>query len=257
MSLPAFEKALAELADTKDLTATPLVMHFRIRTHGGTIPECTHPFPITDSVGALKKLQIRTDIGVAHNGIIHSVTPRKGISDTMEYIATQLAPLKRALPRFYENKHARLMVQNAIESRMAFLTQSGEIHTIGDFVEDNGVLYSNTSYLPWTYRASSWNSYYATADGSPYVVDYGDDAYDCKPLMWLEEPGQYIVTAEGDMVEAEWHLVDAAGRVYEYDFDADVALRWPGATAFGAEGLPVRYEEDLADMVAVDSLYPA
>ena len=246
MSLPAFEQVLAELADTVDLTATPLVMHFRIRTHGETNAECTHPFPITDSIGALKKLDIRTDVGVAHNGIISSVTPRKGISDTMEYIATQLAPLKRALPNFYGNKHARLMVQNAIGSRMVFLTQKGELHTIGDFVEDNGVLYSNTSYMPWTYRACSWRSYYADDFGVPYATDYADDAVDCLDLMWLEEPGQYLVL-DGETIEAGWHLVDDGGCVYEYDFERDVAVYIPGAVAYNPSNTPVRFDFDKSE----------
>jgi len=110
---------------------------------------------ITDSVGALSKLVATVSIGVAHNGIIR-ITPRKGISDTMEYIITQLAPLKRAMPRFYENKNAMLMVKNAIDSKMAFLTQDGRIFTIGDFVTDNGVLYSNRTYRENTYRSLYW-----------------------------------------------------------------------------------------------------
>jgi len=250
MTLPAFEKVLAELADTMDLTATPLVMHFRIRTHGGTNPECTHPFPITDSIGALKKREIRTDVGVAHNGIIHAVTPRDGISDTMEYIATQLAPLKRALPRFYENKHARLLVQNAIDSRMVFLTQKGELHTIGDFVEDNGILYSNTSYLPWTYRSSAWSSYCPISDGPAEYEDYADDGVNVEPLMWLEEAGQYVML-NGQMVEADFFLLDEDNCVYWYDWEADAAVYAPGVTAFGPGGVPVRYNPERADWVPV------
>ena len=124
MKYKDFTKVLDRLEKRLDLTATPVVMHFRITTHGGTKPENCHPFPITDNVGALKKLTITTDLGVAHNGII-PISPRKGISDTMEYIASQLAPLKKALPRFYENKNAMLLIKNAIESKMAFLTKEG------------------------------------------------------------------------------------------------------------------------------------
>jgi len=260
MTLASFEAALEELAKTHDLTATPLVMHFRIRTHGGTNPECTHPFPITDSVGALKKLQLRTDIGVAHNGIIHSVTPRTGISDTMEYIATQLAPLKRAMPNFLGNKHARLMIQNAIESRMVFLTQSGELHTIGDFIEDKGVLYSNSSYKPWTLRASAWSSYfpYALEDGGDVVSDYEDyedDAYDCQPLMWLDENRHYLM-ADGTVLSADWYLLDADGGVWMYDFEVDGAVKVPGMTAYSMEGTPARYEPDEAEYLPLVTQSP-
>ena len=81
MKYKDFTKVLDRLEKRLDLTATPVVMHFRITTHGGTKPENCHPFPITDNVGALKKLTITTDLGVAHNGII-PISPRKGISDT-------------------------------------------------------------------------------------------------------------------------------------------------------------------------------
>ena len=161
MTYKSFAKKLDQLEKRLDLTRTPVVMHFRITTHGGTKPENCHPFPITDSIGALKKLTSRTDVGVAHNGIIH-IIPRSGISDTMEYIASQLAPLKRALPRFYENKNAMLLVKNAIDSKMAFLTKEGKIYTVGDFVTDKGVLYSNRSYIKSSPRyrdLGSWNCY--------------------------------------------------------------------------------------------------
>lgn len=257
MTLSAFETMLDELEKTHDLTATPVVMHFRIRTHGGTNPECTHPFPITDSVGALKKLQIRTDIGVAHNGIIHSVVPRDGISDTMEYIATQLAPLKRAMPKFLGNKHARLMIQNAIDSRMVFLTQSGELHTIGDFVEDNGVLYSNTSYKPWATRYSTWASYFPYADDDYGDIvsgyeDYADDADYCQPFMWLDENRHYVM-AGGEILSADWYLLDADGGVWMYDFELDGAVRVPGMTAYSMEGTPARYDPEETEWVPVMS----
>ena len=248
MKYKSFEKALGRLGDRLDLTATPLVLHFRIRTHGGTNPECTHPFPITDSVGALKKLQISTDVGVAHNGIIHSVTPRPGISDTMEYIATQLAPLKRAMPKFYENKDARLLIQNAIGSRMVFLTKMGRLYTIGDFHEDGGVLYSNESYKPYNFRQSSWSCYYP--DGfttDPCGQDWTEE--DAIPLCWLPMGG--YVEADGEMYEGDCFLVDADGAVWEYDFDLDRALPRPGYTARTAAGTPVRYTEDEAEYMPV------
>ena len=122
MKYKNFIKALEKVGARLDLTATPVVMHFRITTHGGTRPENTHPFPITESLGALKKLKSTTDVGVAHNGII-PITPRKGISDTMEYVLSQLAPLKKALPTFYKNKYAMQLIENAIDSKMAFLTK--------------------------------------------------------------------------------------------------------------------------------------
>lgn len=248
MKYKSFAKKLDELERRLDLTATPLVMHFRITTHGGTKPENTHPFPITDSIGALKKLKSYADVGVAHNGIITSVSPREGISDTMEYIATQLAPLKRALPRFYANKDAMLLVKNAIESKMAFLTKEGKIYTIGDFIEDKGVLYSNGSYQKSYYHYRSlggWNCYAdwdKYLDEAPWATDTVDDG-DCEVLQWLDE-GEFVRFPGGGLMENEDFLIDEINGVWRYDYQADAAVRVSGAMAYTANGTPKQYDYD-------------
>lgn len=252
MKYEPFQTALDGLSHRLDLTAVPLVMHFRITTHGGTKPENCHPFPITDSIGALKKLTCTTDLGVAHNGII-PISPRRGISDTMEYIASQLAPLKRALPRFYTNRDAMLLIKNAIESRMAFLTKDGTIYTVGDFIEDEGILYSNSSYqktrLPYR-DLDSWscidgnttdNSWWADADGWGDVV----------PLMWLDNGTHYLKDADGTLCEVGDHLIDSDGHVYEYDWEQDAAFFLKGMTAYTPAGAPVRFDFDDAEPMPI------
>lgn len=267
MKYKDFTKVLDRLEKRLDLAATPVVLHFRITTHGGTKPENCHPFPITDNVGALKKLTINSDLGVAHNGII-PITPRKGISDTMEYIASQLAPLKKAMPRFYENKWAMLLVKNAIESRMAFLTKEGKLYTIGDFVEDEGILYSNTSYRGrisrfrdftyGSYGVDEWETYtgydtlgYRKEPKTPFH-EVGDPTEKLTLLMWLDN-NDYII-CDGELLDGEDGLIDETGTVYTYDWEADHAVELPGANAVNAEGLPVRFKEDYADeMYAVSA----
>ena len=268
MKYKSFAKKLDELERRLDMTKTPVVMHFRITTHGGTKPENTHPFPITDSVGALRKLNGVYDIGVAHNGIIH-ITPRAGISDTMEYIASQLAPLKRALPRFYENKHAMQLVKNAIESKMAFLTKEGKIYTVGDFVEDNGVLYSNTSFQKTSmrYRTGSysyyggydWDKFYedewepaspskSTPPCTPWADDESDPVVDYALMCWLES-GDYVVTPDGIMEDGECYLVNEADEVYFYDFEADYAVSLPGFVAYTPAGVFKHFDFDQSECV--------
>ena len=250
MTYKSFAKKLDQLEKRLDLTRTPVVMHFRITTHGGTKPENCHPFPITDSIGALKKLTSRTDIGVAHNGIIH-ITPRSGISDTMEYIASQLAPLKRALPRFYENKNAMLLVKNAIDSKMAFLTKEGKIYTIGDFVTDKGVLYSNRSYIKPSLRyrdLGSWNCY---ADFEDDWGDFQGIGYDdVKCLMWLDET-DYLKSEDGSLIEGLDFLIDESGKVYEYDYNSDAAFLVEGMTAYTEAGTPKHFDFDQAEPVTI------
>ena len=256
-----FIDAWDKLGKTLDLTAAPAVLHFRITTHGGTCPANCHPFPITDNVGALQKLKISTDLGVAHNGIIH-IVPRKGISDTMEYIATQLAPLKQALPRFYENKHAMRMVKNAIDSRMVFLTGEGKLYTIGDFVEDKGILYSNSSFR-WNYRGYNWGCYGGWDDfdfdfqskkksGKKSKTKYAPTDYGrTKPLMWLDE-SDIILDEDGNMFEAYDFLLGEDGTVYEYDWNGDVAVPCPGTRAMNAEGLSKVFDDEAAVVCYID-----
>lgn len=256
-----FLKALRKVEGRLDMKKTPLVMHFRIATHGGINKECTHPFPVTDNIGALQKIKASVDLGVAHNGIISSVTPRKGISDTMEYIATQLAPLKRALPKFYENKHARLLIQNAIGSRMTFLTAEGKIYTVGDFVTDKGILYSNTSYKSRSYRSSAWGCY---GDWDDYADDYNGyvpysgytfdksalpEKAQYKNLCWLDD-GSYIMY-HGEMFDGAEFLIDHTGSVYQYDYGWDCATPVSGAVAFNPNGLPARFNFEESDLVEV------
>ena len=253
MKYKSFAKKLDQLEKRLDMTKTPVVMHFRITTHGGTKPENCHPFPITDSIGALKKTQSTTDVGVAHNGII-PITPRKDISDTMEYIASQLAPLKRALPRFYENKNAMLLIKNAIDSKMAFLTKEGKIYTVGDFNEHDGILYSNYSYEDYKgyYRnLGKWSCYSGWGEddwGMSPIDDVDDTAF--LSLSWLDD-GDYVTDSKGLIREGFEFLLGSDGTIYEYDFERDMAVETKGLTAYTAQGVHKRFDEELAEPIEV------
>lgn len=259
MKYKDFISALRKLGEDMDLTETAMVLHFRITTHGGTKPENTHPFPVSDNVGMLKKLKCKTDVGVAHNGIIHSVSPRKDISDTMEYIVSQLAPLKKALPSFYKSKDALVLIKNAIESKMSFLTADGSIYTVGDFIEDGGMLYSNTSYQGFkmygNFDFKCYGGYYPDDDdfyGTEGTLGLGHlEADDAIMVNWLYYGEGYIRTKEGNLLSGDDYLVDEIGRVWAYDYTYDTAVLVEGATAFSASGLPWVYNEDEADAVFV------
>jgi len=203
-------------------------------------------------------------IGVAHNGIIR-ITPRKGISDTMEYIASQLAPLKRALPKFYNNKDALLLIKNAIGSKMAFLTKDGKLVTIGDFIEDGGILYSNSSYCKpkYTYRNMTayggwdyfdeWEQY----EDTPYYLGTGEpspviEADNVRNLVWLNET-DYVKDAAGNLHEGWDFLIGEDNDVWQYDWENDLAILCPGATAYSSVGTPLHFDYEDADCVAVNT----
>lgn len=280
MTFKAFNDKLDELRKVVDLDAVPVVMHFRITTHGGTCPANTHPFPVTDSVKLLQRTSLAANIGVAHNGII-PITPRKGISDTMEYIASQLAPLSRACPSWYRNPDALTLVKNAIQSKMAVLTGKGELVTIGDFVESDGIKYSNSSFRGWGKYGrysmydwdgddycSSWNSksykskssksskksnkagsavpaQLNTSKPEPKAVSIGR-----KALMWLvmKDECSFVTNNKGDVIEGVEFLVDSDNAVYVYDVNGDYAIKRPEYSAYTSNGTAMRFDENLADL---------
>ena len=269
MKLIDLEKRLDTLSKKFDLAKIPVVLHFRITTHGGTCKELTHPFPVTSSVSLLKSTWCETTLGVAHNGIISSVRPRKGLSDTAEYISAQLAYLYKAMPEFYKNKSAMQMVQQAINSKMAFLTRDGEIYTTGNFINENGILYSNDSYLPFE---SKWGSYLKTPYGgswgykpySDYLWD-DDDAEELAtlpegisvaskllmPLAWAD--GSYYIDSDGQWGEGEDmdSAIDSNGELYFYSPEEDLWYLDPCGTAFNVSGMPLAFNPDLADVEMV------
>lgn len=254
MKLKDFENRLNSLESEIDLKETPVVLHFRITTHGGTKPENCHPFPVSDSVGILSKLRITTKLGVAHNGII-DITPRKGISDTMEYIISQLHPLWKAMPKFYTNKWAMKMVANAIDSKMAFLTKDGEIYTIGEFNEKDGILYSNKSYEGFKHYNDYIYGYYGTNKVYGWSRELDDEynmkdaSYDCcgyeqiKEVMILDEMEDYHIEIEGDKIFGDY-CIDSQGNVYEWENAWECWIHVEGAVAKDRNDREVKFDED-------------
>lgn len=269
MKLSALKQAINNIRDAKEKT---VVIHCRITTHGGTKPENCHPFPVSDNVAALQKLVNKTRIGVAHNGII-DITPRKGISDTMEYIVSQIALMQNINPLFYTEDSWKKLIKNAITSKMVFLDGAGRYETIGEFIEDNedGCLYSNHTYEGWskpkaiTYPYSSsqyWDKMDTWGSGYGYGKTYANDDklydnfYSETRLMSLwdwenaEHKSFFIVDKDGNICDDDWDndvwAVDSLGNVYKYDWDYDTYYRMKHRRAIDEDGSDIEMIDDLA-----------
>lgn len=255
MSLKDFLSALDLVGKQVDLKASGVVMHFRIATHGGVSAANTHPFPISTNLACLRKPVYNADIAVAHNGIIHSVTPRdKNTSDTAEFVASVLAPLYKSNPKFYADKNLMQMIDTLAGSKLAFLLGDGSIHTIGRFEKCDGIMYSNTSYESYTW-GRYWNS-------SPKLVPYSStwsqskDAYgweSCytRMLMPIDAiDGAFYVTKDGEMIEAEWDDVylDVEGGIWMYDTRTDLCVKDTDfiAGVYDKNGNHLRYDPEYA-----------
>ena len=128
----------------RDFTKTNLVLHFRIKTSGKKDAYNCHPFPIYDK----NKLSTRTDIALAHNGVLRQFEPSydSKINDTQVFIRNVLRPLKRG---FQSNDNVTYLIGRIIgTNKFAFLDNKNNVTLIGDFITDNGYIYSNESYKP-------------------------------------------------------------------------------------------------------------
>ena len=231
MSYNSFKAALETLKNRVDVYAIAIVFHFRIATHGSVSPALCHPFPMSHKIPMLKKLYSASQVGIVHNGII-PIKPRKGISDTMEYIASVLSKREKHNPKFYKSKKIRKAILAEIDSKMTFLDYEGNVYTVGEFISDNGILYSNSSYKEREFNFKFWSDYMYSVVVSPI------------------EDG-YIIT-DKSIIECEYgqYFIDKYGRIFEYDECYDFAYEICGS-AYTIHGYPVVFNEDNAVCISV------
>lgn len=173
MTFEGFMKALKDEQIPED---TGVVLHFRIATHGKVQPSCCHPFPVSSNSDDLKLLRCESRWGVAHNGVIQGRSTSNEWSDTMDFVHRVIAPLSRMNPGFMHSSDAQEMLEGACKSKLAILDNAGDMMLVGEFIEDDGVFYSNTSYLPlrtnWSSYGNFWQSYEpAEWDDLPELMD--------------------------------------------------------------------------------------
>jgi len=213
----------------KTLDDVAVMIHFRITTHGGTSPQLTHPFPIVNGNEQLHATEYMTDIVVAHNGIIHSVTAGSGHSDTSQYIKDILVPLKNYSPFFMYDPNLVTLMENTIDSsRLTFLSGDGRFAYVGSWQEDPetpGCKYSNLlhTYNPNPKYSTPYPGYWMDSDGFgnpvkakripegatlvygtgstfPFYETADSDIYD----YWIDEDDNVLGT-DKDEIDFAWH----------------------------------------------------
>ena len=212
----AIEALKARLVAENNLTANevPVVMHFRIATHGGTNRENTHPFPLTSDDAVLKSLDTITHCGIAHNGIITSVKANPELSDTAMYIKNVLYPLSK-LSRNFVDKYKELISASIGYSKLAFMKQNGSVLLVGDFKEStdkDGLYYSNLNHEPAkTYYPTQYGKYNYNKDVEDY---WGVD--DEK----LPEPPKGFVSGEKYYVRKDYYdtYIDETPHIFRSPF---------------------------------------
>lgn len=177
--LMTFEEFTDELARAEKrfgkLDKLPVVLHFRITTHGSSVAGNTHPFPLKGGYREMRKTQWCADQGFAHNGIIYQTShdpdiKKHKVSDTMVFAKKYAAPIAK-YASIASDPALLDMLYEVADSRLCFLNKKGKIATRGDFIEQDGVLYSNTSFREK--RKAAKNVYcYDFEDYYDYYKDY-------------------------------------------------------------------------------------
>lgn len=156
MTLDALKKSLNKYY----LTDTNVILHFRIGTSGNFDELNCHPYPVYQKNATV----CTTDLGMAHNGILHDFTPNRHspINDTQVFIQTVL----RELDKGFQNDEDKLFLINVMigSNKFAFLDSNNKITLVGDFIEDDGYIYSNSSYLPRKPKKTVLKPKYQMAD---------------------------------------------------------------------------------------------
>ena len=127
----------------------PVVYHFRISTQAGVNPQMTHPFPLSNQRARMKALTVDCRCGVAHNGIIHLTADpsNKEYSDTAIFITDYLSDIIKRKSDLRDPSTLNL-IRHLAGSKLAIMDASGYIVPIGEFINERGLLFSNSSYLP-------------------------------------------------------------------------------------------------------------
>ena len=212
-----------------DINQLPMVMHFRLATHGSVNPANCHPFPITTDKGVLGLTELECKTAVAHNGIIPSkfvdakyvkrvwVQGKKQpddedeLSDTGLFVREYLAPMGKAI---FNQVVGKLL---STVGKMAILDAKRGCILIGDFTRDNDRFYSNDTYKSRTsgyYRNGKdnhWKGYNADDD------DEDNPLYEALGMGWANLAGnQYKYSGYGkcdfcNQSFALWEVDDVIG----------------------------------------------
>ena len=137
MSFDKFADAAKQMKAGYDV-----VYHFRIATSGGTTPEMTHPFPVSQHRNMLRATKSAGRYAIAHNGVLGRGS--KDMSDTALFIQNELAPVLRKVQSIDSYAVRDLLAPYSVYNR--FVLQDGDNHMtvrVGEWHNYDGCWFSN------------------------------------------------------------------------------------------------------------------
>lgn len=173
MTFNDFYNELVRTDEEFHLKNRGLVIHFRIATSGLIDKGNCHPYPLSDSINDLRDTYIKTEIGVAHNGIISFYNRKdKTLNDTQMFIKNDLFELFSLDKMFYFNPIFQSMIERLINgSRFVFLNGNGDFVKVDNWHSDDGLLFSNMSYFKMTHVSSKYEQIIDIEDDNEFIVN--------------------------------------------------------------------------------------
>lgn len=153
---------------------TPIIYHFRIATHGTVNKNNCHPFMGDDA-----------DVAFAHNGVLSIQNDKeKDWTDSETAFRYLFEPLLKVVD--IKSEQFERAVNTIIgTSKFAFIQSNGEVKTFGNFIDEDGLLFSNSTYS-YSYKPTTYYSGYLSKEdyswankNDAWAFDYEYDmAYD-------------------------------------------------------------------------------
>lgn len=220
MDFKEFYDYVTKLDKIHNFKDKALVMHFRISTGGNVDAGNCHPYPISCNEKDLRKTYISTDLGMAHNGVI-SMYSRKHqvLNDTQMFIKECVSVLKDAKSDFYTDYRCMSLLEDIAGSKLCFLDKNEELFYVGKFVEDNGIMYSNTTYMPWVYYPRNYGydyTYYYYPN-----TQYYDEVIDTKKKTSTEKK---LTSKEFDLCMDNIVMLNKGEKVQVTEADGSKAI---------------------------------
>jgi len=165
-----------------------LIIHFRLASKGNKSAYFNrHPFPVTNDIRKLTKLELECDMIVAHNGTISNFGDHT-FSDTFKFVEEILGdPVIKAT--IMTNKAVQKLVKETIGSSRMIILSSRTKNALyfGSWEKEDGIKYSNSNYKKREVKIKVFSHYYNFYDDY-YRYLYDDEYfYDTKERTTVKQ----------------------------------------------------------------------
>ena len=221
MKFEDFKKAYKKAKITEDDQA---VFHFRISTSGLIDQGNCHPYIVSDKDSQLRQTKARVrGMAFAHNGVISELNGvDKKLNDTQLFAKWYLSD-----PVLMNNIFDSSTIQDLVEgyigsSKFAIMQPGKTMLLLGKFIEDEGMLYSNS-----TYERPKYMDY-----GYGYGGWYGNNKKKKGKL------GKSTITVDNNSYndydygygwEDDYYQQDAKGKVASSEYQDEYVCDWCGS----------------------------